>query len=47
MESVGLHGKNSIKAEFGCMNVEVVNLIELMHVIIDGFGNNSDEIWMP
>jgi hypothetical protein len=47
MESVGIHGKNSIKAKFSCMNVEDVNLIELMQVIIDGFGDNKDEIWMP
>jgi len=46
MESVGIHGKNSIKAKFRCMNFEDVNLIELMHVIIGGFGDNSDEIWM-
>jgi len=47
MESVGIHGKNSMKAKFRCMKVEDVNLIELMHVIIDGFGDNKDEIWMP
>jgi len=47
VETVGIHGKDSIKAKFRCMNVEDVNLIELMHVIIDGFGDNSDEIWIP
>jgi hypothetical protein len=47
MESVGIHGKNSIRAKFRYMNFEDVNLIELMHVIIDGFGDNNDEIWIP
>jgi hypothetical protein len=28
------------------MNVEDVNLIEMMHVVIDVFCDSSDEIWM-
>jgi hypothetical protein len=44
MEGVGISGKNNVKTNFSCVNVEDVNLIELSHGISDGFGDNSSEI---